>query len=137
MQNSKYAKDFQQRMEKEFGPKQNNIVAKKKNLRTKHEALDRDKDVLSKTEKETKEKEFMKLQEEVMRLEEELGHDVQHREQAEMQRLKNELEIIFKELAKSEKIDMFMTDQVVLYNAKASSNYTEKVMNALDKKHEK
>lgn len=133
-QDSLYAKNVHERMKKEFSARQDALIAKEKDLMTKFEALERDKDVISEAERAKKERELSKLQQELKEQGEAFQSDVMQRQEKEAAAFEKMLSEVLANIAKEEKLDLILQQQVALYGG-SKSDYTYKTLQALDKKY--
>ena len=131
LENCLYAKDIQKKLEKEFNPRGDKFQVKKQELQSKQELLQRDKAVLSEKERIAKERELTKLQQEAQHMFESLDTEFKSRQQEELIAFNKVVDNAVANLAKQEKYDLILPDQVVLYNTDAL-DCTDKIITALD-----
>ncbi len=133
-QDSLYAKSVHEKMKKEFSARQEGLIGKEKDLMAKYEALERDKDVLAEAERTKKERELVKLKQSLQEESEAFQHDVMQRQEKEAAAFEKVVTEVLAEIAKEEKLDLILQQQVSLYgNRKA--DYTYKALQALDKRY--
>jgi len=133
-QDSLYAKSVHEKMKKEFSVREEGIVAKEKDLRTKVEALERDKDVMAEAERAKKERELAKLRQTLQEEAETFQRDVMQRQEKEAAAFEKVVSEVLNEIAKEEKLDLILQQQVAMFtNRKA--DYTYKALQSLDKRY--
>ncbi len=133
LENCLYAKHLQKNLEKEFTPRTDKFEVKKQELQSKQELFQRDKAVLSEKERMAKDRELTKLQQEVQHMFESLGSEFKSRQQEESVVFNKIIDDAVAHLAKQEKYDLILIDQVVLYNADFL-DCTNKIITAVDAK---
>ena len=131
LENCLYIKDLQQRLEKEFTPRKNKFESMQKELQSKTEMLQRDKEVLSDKERISRERELTKLQQDIQHMLEGLDSDFKLRRQEELVTFNNQVEKVLSNLANQQKYDLILPDQVVMYSANLL-DCTPKVVAELD-----
>ncbi len=133
-QDSLFAKDVHERMKKDFAARQEALMAKEKTLMSKYEALERDKDVLAEAERIKKEKELTKLQQTLKEEGEAFQNDIMQRQEKETAAFEKMVTEVLSDIAKSEKLDLILQQQVALYNGR-KADYTYQALQALDKRY--
>lgn len=132
-QDSLYAKSIHEKMKKEFGAREEALITKQKELMGKYEALERDKDVLSEAERSKREKEVNKLQGTLREEGEAFQREVMQRQEKEGAAFDKMINDVLTDIAKSEKLDLIIAQQMALYNGR-KADYTYQALQALDKK---
>lgn len=133
-QDSLYAKSVHEKMKKEFSVREEGIIAKEKDLRTKVEALERDKDVMAEAERAKKERELAKLRQTLQEEADTFQRDVMQRQEKEAAAFEKVVSEVLNEIAKEEKLDLILQQQVAMFtNRKA--DYTYKALQSLDKRY--
>lgn len=133
LENCLYAKEIRRKLEKEFSPKNDKLIAKQKELQNKADLLERDKAVLSDKERSSREIDVTKMQQEVQHMAESLEVETRARLQEELINFNKVVDEVINKLAETEKYDLILPDQVVKFN-KDSMDCTTKVVTALDTK---
>lgn len=133
-QESLYAKSVGERMRKEFSSREEAIVSKERDLKSRIEALERDKDVLSEAERTKIEKELGKMQQSLQAEGEAFQKDAMSRQEKENAAFEKVLSKVLADIAKEEKLDLILQQQVALYNG-GKADYTYKALQALDKSY--
>ncbi len=83
IQESLYAKSVQEKMKKDFAARQEILVGREKELMSKYEALERDKDVIAEAERGKKERELVKMKQSLQEDGEAFQRDVMQRQEKE------------------------------------------------------
>ena len=133
-QDSLYAKNVNEKMKKEFGSRQDGLIAREKDLRGKFEQLERDKDVISESERVKKEREIASLQQSLQEDGSSLQEDFMHRQEKETAAFNKVLNEVLSEIAKEEKLDIILDQQLALFNDR-KADYTYKALQKLDSKY--
>lgn len=134
MQDSLYAKNVTEKMKKEFGGRQDAIIAKDKELRSKFEALERDKEILSDSERTSKEREIVTMEQKLREENNSLQEDLQHRQEKESAAFNKVLGDVLSDIAKEEKLDLILDQQVAAYNNR-KGDFTYKALQLMDKRY--
>jgi outer membrane protein len=133
-QDSLYAKSVHDKMKKEFSTRQEALITQEKDLMTKYEALERDKDVIADAERAKKERELAKLRQKLQEDSEAFQQDVMQRQEKEGAAFEKVLTEVLNEIAKEEKLDLILQQQVALFSNR-KADYTYKALQALDKRY--
>ncbi|HSX19942.1 MAG TPA: OmpH family outer membrane protein [Gammaproteobacteria bacterium] len=133
-QESLYAKSVHEKMKKEFAARQEALITREKDLMSKYEALERDKDVIAEADRGKKERDLAKLKQSLQEDSEAFQHDVMQRQEKEGAAFEKVVAEVLAEIAKEEKLDLVLQQQVALFtNRKA--DYTYKALQSLDKRY--
>lgn len=133
-QESLYAKSVHEKMKKEFSARQEALIAREKELLSKFESLERDKDVLAEADRVKKERDLAKLKQALDEDSQAFQQDVMQRQEKEGAAFDKVVGEVLAEIAKEEKLDLVLQQQVALFtNRKA--DYTYKALQNLDKKY--
>jgi outer membrane protein len=119
------------RLEKEFGPRDSEILAMKRDVVKSTDKLTKNSAVMSAAERQRQESEVRQLRREIRRLEDEFREDVNLRRSQELGKLQREVVAVIQELAKAEKFDLIISDGVIFAGGKV--DITDKVINRLKK----
>ncbi len=130
MATSDEAKAVMEKMQKEFKPKQEKLIALEKELKDKSEKLQRNAAIMSDTEKSKLEREVISAQRDMQRLQEEFREDTIARQQEETQKLFEKVSGVVKDIAVKEKYDLILHQDVNIY-ATDEINITENVIKAM------
>lgn len=130
MATSDEAKTMVEKMQKEFKPRQEKIIAAEKSLKEKSEKLQRNAAIMSELEKSKLEREIVSQQRDLQRLQEEYREDTVARQQEETQKLFQKVSEVVKDIAEKEKYDLILHQDVNVY-ASDDINITNKVMKAM------
>ena len=117
-------------MEKEFSGRKNALQGLETQLKTKSEALQKDKDVLNDSELKKRQKEVIDIQRKWQDMGNELREDVTRRQQEETQRLLKQINAALIKVAKNKKYDLIIHRDAAPYVAD-SVEVTEQVMQVL------
>ena len=125
------AKAADERLEKEFGPRDSEILAMKREVRDLADKLNKNSAVMSVTERQRQQSEITKMRREIRRLEDEFREDVNLRRNQELGKLQKLVVQTIQSLAKAEKFDLIISDGVIFAGKKV--DITDKVINKLKK----
>ena len=131
MQDSIYGKNVRERMKKDFAAREDAIISKERDLRSKFEALERDRDVISEAERNKREKELTKLQQSLQTEGDAFQQDVMQRHEKEAAAFEKVLSEVLAKIAKEENLDLILQQRVTLYSG-GKVAYTYKCLQALD-----
>jgi outer membrane protein len=123
------AKVAMQALQDEFAPRQREILAQQKELKTKEEKLQRDGAVMAENERRNAEKELRDLQRELQRKQNEFVEDLNLRRNEELNKLQRSLLSEVQAYAKAQNYDL-VVGEGVLYRAEAI-DITAQVLAAL------
>lgn len=136
LEKSMHARDIQNRLEVEFKPRQEHVMEKQDELKKQHDIFMRDKDILSEKERITQEHELSKMQQDYQRIVQELDVDSRNKEREELIEFNKILEVVLKNLAKQDEIDLIIPTQIILF-ATETIKITDKVLDNLNKLYNK
>lgn len=114
------------RLEKEFGPRDSEIVRMKRDLVTQNDNLVKNAAVMSAAERQRQESDLRQMRREIRRLEDEFREDVNLRRSQELGKLQRLVVEIIQNLAKAEKFDLIISDGVIY--AGEAVDITDKVI---------
>jgi outer membrane protein len=120
------------KLEKEFKPRQDKLQATNKIIEDKHQALEKDKDILSEKDRVNKERELNKLQQEFQMMAKEAQDDFRLRNQEESDNLREILDKAVSDVAQRENYDLILPNEVTVYN-KDRKTFTGLVLKELEK----
>jgi len=118
-----------QRLEKEFGPRDAEISSMKRELVAINERLAKNAAVMSSSERQRQEGEMRQMRREIRRLEDEFREDVNLRRSQELGQLQRLVVEVIQKLAKAENFDLIISDGVIYAGDKV--DITEKVISRL------
>ena len=118
-----------QRLEKEFGPRDSEILAMKRELVALNERLSKNAAVMSASERQRQEAEMRQMRREIRRLEDEFREDVNLRRSQELGKLQRLVVEVIQKLAKDENFDLIISDGVIYAGDRV--DITEKVIGRL------
>jgi len=123
------ARAADQRLEKEFGPRDSEILSMKRELVAMNEKLTKNAAVMSASERQRQDASIRQLRREIRRLEDEFREDVNLRRSQELGKLQRLVVEVIQELAKAESFDLIISDGVIYAGEKV--DITEKVIGRL------
>jgi len=123
------ARAADQRLEKEFGPRDSEILGMKRELVALNEKLTKNAAVMSAPERQRQEGDLRQMRREIRRLEDEFREDVNLRRSQELGKLQRLVVEVIQSLAKAEKFDLIISDGVIFAGDKV--DITDKVINRL------
>jgi outer membrane protein len=106
------------RLEKEFAPRQEALVADKRVLKDQEEKLARDATVMTETNRRDLERQIVNLRRDIKRAEEEFREDLNIRRNDELAKLQRQIVATVQEFAKQEGFDLVLTDGVLYAGAR-------------------
>ncbi len=117
------------RIEKEFAPRDRELVAMQKNLRKLEDRLVKDGAVMSATERERQSVDIRKLRREIRSSQGEFREDLNLARSQEMTKLQRRVVQVIKDLAKAQKYDLIIGEGVIYAGSKV--DITNKVLTKL------
>lgn len=117
------------RIEREFAPRDREILSQQQQIRTLEDSLVKNAAVLSASERERQEAELRQLKRELRRSQEEFREDLNLRRSQELSALQRMVTEVIQDMARGEKYDLIMTDGVVFAGDKV--NITKRVIERL------
>lgn len=117
------------RIEREFAPRDREILSQQQELRALEDKLVKDVAVLSASERERQEAEIRQLKRELRRSEEEFREDLNLRRSQELSALQRMVTEVIQDMARGENYDLIITDGVVFAGDKV--NITRRVIERL------
>lgn len=129
MANAPQAAEAKNRLEKEFSPKDKQLVAQQKAIKQLEEKLGRDGLTMTDTEKRQIERDIISKRREAQRAQQEFKEDFSIRRNEELGKMQNRIIEAVKALAEEEKYDLLLTEGVI--HASKKVDVTEKVQKKL------
>ena len=126
------AQSASRRIEKEFAPRDRDLVAQQKDLRAMEDRLVKNGAVMSATERERQSAEIRKLRREIRTSQGEFREDLNLARSREMTKLQRRVVQVIKDLAKAEKYDLIIGEGVIYAGDKV--NITDKILAKLKAK---
>jgi outer membrane protein len=117
-------------LEKEFSPRDAELVAERDALRQMQERLERDADVMSAEQRAELERDFRNRSREFKRAQDMFSEDLNVRRNEELGRLQRLVQSVILELAQQERYDVVLTERNVLF-ASERINITDQVLERL------
>lgn len=130
MEQSPQAEAALSALEKEFSPRDAELVAERDALRQMQERLERDADVMGAEQRAELERNFRNRSREFKRAQDMFSEDLNVRRNEELGRLQRLVQNVILEIAQQEKYDLVVTERNVLF-ASERINITEKVLERL------
>lgn len=127
---SPQAKAVSDKLKTEFKAREEQMIAAEKSLKDKSEKLQRNSAVMSEAEKNKLEKEVVMAQRDIQRMQAEYREDATIRQQEEMKKLIDKINIVVQDVAKKEKFDLIIHAEAAPYAA-SQINITDKVVKAI------
>jgi len=118
------------RLEREFAPRDREILAQQKEVRTLEDKLVKNAAVMSETERQRQEAQIRSLKRDLRRLQDEFREDLNLRRAQELNKLQERVGEIIRAMGKSQKFDLILTGDSVIY-AGGKVDITEKVIGLL------
>ena len=131
MDQAPQAKAADARLEREFGPRDSEILAMKRDVVKSTDKLAKNSAVMSAAERQRQQSSVSKLRREIRRLEDEFREDVNLRRSQELGKLQRQVVEIIQKLAKAENFDLIISDGVIF--ASKAVDITNKVLTQLKK----
>ncbi|WJW76583.1 OmpH family outer membrane protein [Thiohalobacter sp. IOR34] len=131
MEKAPQAKAAISKMEAEFAPREKDLVALQREIKSKEEKLARDGAVMSEAERSKLERELISRKRELKRSQDEFREDLNIRRNEELSKLQRRLYEAIVTLAKEEKFDLILSEGVVF--ASKRIDITDAVLQHLDK----
>ncbi len=125
--------EAQARMEKEFAPRERELVSLQKENRKLENQLVRDSEIMSEKERGRFERDLRSRKREVKRLQDEFREDISLRRNQEQRKINKTVMEAIQVLAKNEKYDLIVGDGVIFASKRV--DITSKVVKQLKKSH--
>ena len=113
MESAPQAKSAQSKIEKEFAPREKELVALQRQIKTKEDKLSRDGAVMSESERSKLEREILSKRRDLKRSQEEFRDDLNIRRNEVLAKLQKDMYEAVVALAKEQKFDLIMSQGVV------------------------
>jgi len=131
MANAPQAADAKKRLEKEFSPKDKQLVAQQKKIKSLEEKLARDGMTMTDTKKRDLERQIIAIRRDAQRAQQEFKEDFSIRRNEELGKMQNRIIEAVKALAEEGDYDLLLTEGVI--HASDKVDVTEKVQEKLSK----
>jgi len=131
LEESPQAETARQNLQKEFAPREKNLIDTQKKIRDKEEQLARDGAIMSKSERDRVERDIISLKREFQRDQDEFRDDLNFKRNEILEGLQRKLIGSIQNYAKTNNFDLLLAEGVV-YTSDAL-NVTEAVLNAIKK----
>jgi outer membrane protein len=107
------AESARERIEKEFAPRDRELLEQQKEIRSMEDKLVKNGAVMSASERQRQESEIRSLKREIRRLQDEFREDLNLRRSQELSKLQRMVTEVIQKLAKAESYDLIVTDGVI------------------------
>ena len=131
MANAPQAAEAKKRLEKEFSPKDKQLLAQQKTIKRLEEKLGRDGLTMTETEKRDLERDIISRRRDAQRAQQEFKEDFSIRRNEELGKMQNRIIEAVKTLAKEGNYDLLLTEGVI--HASKAVDITDKVQGKLDR----
>ena len=128
LENAPQSKVVQDKLEKEFGPRQQAIIAKRQKLQTQQESFQKDSAVMGEEERVNLERQIRDTQRDLQREENEYLEDFNARRNEEVGKLQRDVQLRVQAYASAQKYDLVLADAVYVSGA---VDITQQVITAL------
>ena len=123
------AESARERIEKEFAPRDRELLEQQKEIRSMEDKLVKNGAVMSASERQRQESEIRSLKREIRRLQDEFREDLNLRRSQELSKLQRKVTEVIQEMAKAEGYDLIVTDGVIYAGERV--DITDKVIGQL------
>lgn len=115
LEDSPQAEEAMRELEREFSPRDSELVAEREELQRLRDRLERDGDMMTPSERADLEREFSQRSREFRRAQESFSEDLNVRRNEELAKLQRRINDAIVELARERDIDVILTERNVLY----------------------
>jgi len=115
LEDSPQAEEAMRELEREFSPRDSELVAEREELQRLRDRLERDGDMMAPSERADLEREFSQRSREFRRAQESFSEDLNVRRNEELAKLQRRINDAIAELARERDIDVILTERNVLY----------------------
>jgi outer membrane protein len=122
-------KDARERLQTEFSRREKDLLASQKQLKQLEEKLQRDGSVMSESEAKRLERDILSRSRKLKNAQTEFREDLNLRQNEEFKKLRQQVREVIREVGKSEKIDLIVSDGVVYFSQKI--DISDKVLEKL------
>lgn len=107
------AEKAKKRLEKEFSPRDKQLVAQQKEIQNMEEKMARDSSVMGESERRNLEKDILNKKRDAKRAQQEFSEDFNLRRNDELGKLQRRIVEVIREIAKDQNFDLLLTDGVI------------------------
>ena len=115
LEDSPQAEEAMRELEREFSPRDSELVAEREELQRLRDRLERDGDLMNPSERADLEREFSQRSREFRRAQESFSEDLNVRRNEELAKLQRRINEAIVDLARERDIDLILTERNVLY----------------------
>ena len=126
-------KQMYKKIEKEFEPRKNKIVADQENAKKLEDKYNRDGPTMSDAQRNALKNRIIQKKRSIKRATEEFREDIKYRESEEQAKLQKQVYKVIKEIAKSENFDLVLMDGVVVLHHSSKVDISKKVIAQMKK----
>ena len=124
------AESARTRIEKEFAPRDRDLLNRQKEVRSLEDRLVKNGAVMSASDRQRQEGEIRAMKREIRRLQDEFREDLNLRRSQELSKLQRKVTEVIQSLAKAEKYDLIVTDGVIYAGERV--DITDKIIGRLN-----
>jgi outer membrane protein len=129
------AEEARSRIEGEFAPRDRDLLAQQKELRTLEDQLIRDREIMAATERARVEREIRTMKREIRRAQEEFRDDLNLRRNQELGKLQQKVLDVIRDVAKGQNYDLIISEGVLFAGDRI--DITDKVLSALQQEFDR
>lgn len=118
MEKAPQAEAARSKLEKEFAPRNDELVAQQKQLKQMEDRLSRDGAVMSDDQRRSLERDILSTRRDVKRAQDEFRDDLNIRRNEELSKLQRQISDAIESLAKEQNFDVILTNANVIYSSK-------------------
>ena len=135
LEQSPQAEDMRKQIEKEFAPRDRELVASQKQLKELEDRLTKDAAIMSETERKKLERDIVNQRRDLKRSQDEFREDLTFRRNEEIAKIQKEIVDAINVVAKASKFDVVLSEGVIFASAKV--DISQMVIDDLKKKSAK
>lgn len=132
LEDSPQAEEAMRELEREFSPRDSELVAEREELQRLRDRLERDGDSMTPSRRADLEREFSRRSREFRRAQESFSEDLNVRRNEELAKLQRRINDAIEDLAHEREIDLILTERNVLY-ASDRINITDDILAAMQR----
>jgi outer membrane protein len=133
LEQSPQAEKLRSQIEKEFSPRDRELVAAQKKLKEMEDRLERDSAIMSETERKDLEREIINMRRDIKRDQDEFREDLSFRRNEELTKIQKEIVQAIQTVAKQNNYDIVLSEGVIFASTKV--DITDLVIDYLRKKN--
>lgn len=133
LEQSPQAKRLRDQIEKEFSPRDRQLVEDQKKLKDMEDRMERDAAIMSEAERQELEREIINMRRELKRNQDQFREDLSYRRNEELSKIQKEIVQAIQTVAKQNNYDLVLSEGVIFASTKV--DMTELVIDYLKKKN--